>query len=314
MNSGHLSIRRISIALAAFITVMLTAWPLGAAARSLPVVVSILPQQYFVQQIGGRRVKVTVMVPPGASPATYEPSPRQMAQLSRARLYFAIGVPFETVWLKKMAAASPDMKIVHTDRDIHKISMAGHPVTEDQAIHPAEQAREERAAATGIPDPHIWLSPPLVRQQARCIFEALVQIDPSREDDYRRRYERFITALDELHADLKTLFSDKKAMPFMVFHPSWGYFAQAYGLKQIPIEIEGKHPKPAHLKALIEYAVEKDIRVIFVQPQFSTRSATVVAQAIDGRVVFADPLAEDWMTNLRKVASGFKAALRREGR
>jgi len=240
-----------------------------------------------------------------------------MAQLSRARLYFAIGVPFEAVWLKKMAAASPDMKIVHTDRNIHKISMASHPVadtTNDQTIHPAEPAQKERAAATRIPDPHIWLSPPLVRQQARCIFEALVQIDPSQEDDYRRHYERFITALDELHADLKTLFVDRQAMPFMVFHPSWGYFARTYGLKQIPIEIEGKHPKPAHLKALIEYAVEKDIRVIFVQPQFSARSAEVVARAIDGRVVFADPLAEDWMTNLRHVASEFEAAFRREGR
>ena len=99
----------------------------------------------------------------------------------------------------------------------------------------------------------------------------------------------------------------------MVFHPAWGYFDDAYGLQQVPIEIEGKDPKPAQLKSLIQHARESDIKVIFVQPQFSTKSASVVAREIGGQVVLVDPLAENWMANMREVAAKFKAALRSTG-
>ena len=96
----------------------------------------------------------------------------------------------------------------------------------------------------------------------------------------------------------------------MVFHPYWGYFAGDYGLHQVPVEIEGKDPKPAQLKGLIEHAKRKHIKIIFVQPQFSTRSADLVAKEIGGQVIFADPLASDWSGNLREVAQNLKAALR----
>jgi zinc transport system substrate-binding protein len=96
----------------------------------------------------------------------------------------------------------------------------------------------------------------------------------------------------------------------MVFHPAWGYFAHTYGLEQVPVEVEGKAPKPAQLQALIERARQKGITVIFVQPQFSTKSAALIAKEIHGQVVFADPLAEDWQANLRQVARKFKAALK----
>jgi zinc transport system substrate-binding protein len=190
---------------------MLPVLPPGLAARSLPVVVSILPQKYFVQQIGGQQVQVTVMVQPGANPATYEPSPRQMVQLSRACLYFAIGVPFETVWLKKIAAANPDMKIIHTDHNIRKIPMKTHlamDTTEDQFSAQTGQVPAGKGTETGIPDPHIWLSPPLVKPQARCILDALVQIDPSRQEFYITHFERFMTALDELSSILGLFCAD----------------------------------------------------------------------------------------------------------
>jgi len=117
--------------------------------------------------------------------------------------------------------------------------------------------------------------------------------------------------LDTLDAQIRAVFSEKgENVEFMVFHPAWGYFAQAYGLRQISVEMEGKEPKPAELAGLIRYARERGTKVIFVQPQFSTRSAEIIARGIDGRVVFANPLAPDWATNLKEVARGFRAALR----
>lgn len=284
----------------------------GGAAEKIPVFVSIVPQIFFVQQIGKDRVDVQAMVQPGASPATYEPKPRQMAALTRADLYFAVGVPFEAAWLQKIAAANPDMKVVHTEHGIEKIPMAIHPHGEPE--DPAEATESEpeahdHAQDRGIRDPHIWLSPPLVKKQARAIFHALRKIDPDHESYYQANFQEFAAEIDRLDADLKDTFAGKAGLQFMVFHPAWGYFARAYGLEQIPVEIEGKSPKPAQLKALIEHARKNGIKVVFVQPQFSSKSAELVAREIGGEVAFADPLARDWTANLRKVAEKFKSAL-----
>jgi zinc transport system substrate-binding protein len=267
------------------------------AEKKLLVFVSIQPQKYFVQQIAGALVDVEVMIPAGADPHIYEPKPRQMAALSKARLYFAIGVqPFENTWLKKIASSSPDMTVVHTDRGIQKIPMA------------TRQYKEDRHA--GELDPHIWLSPPLVMKQAQTILNALLEVDPANRAVYEANYKAFISKLAALDAELKSVFAGKQGLQFMVLHPAWGYFARTYGLKQVPIEIEGKDPKPAQLKELIEYAKKNRIKIIFVQPQFSRRSAKLVAKEIGGQVVFADPLAADWPDNLREVAGKFNAALR----
>jgi zinc transport system substrate-binding protein len=276
------------------------------ASDRLPVFVSIVPQKYFVQQIGKDLVDVKVMVQPGASPATYEPKPRQMSGLSKARVYFAIGVPFEKTWLRKIAAANPELKVIHTDHGIEKIPMATHQHEED---HHGKAAHEDHYEHNGL-DPHIWLSPPLVKIQARRILAALQEVDPGHRNVYEANFQNFAARIDQLDADLKKTFAGKQGLQFMVFHPSWGYFARSYGLEQVAIEIEGKNPKPAQLKKLIEHAREKDIQVIFAQPQFSTKSAGLIAREINGQVAFADPLAEDWMANLNHVADNFKEALK----
>ena len=99
---------------------------IGIAADRIPVFVSIVPQKYLVQQIGKDLVDVQAMVQPGANPATYEPKPKQMVELSKAKIYFAIGVPFENAWLEKIVAANPKMTVVHTDDGIEKLAMAAH--------------------------------------------------------------------------------------------------------------------------------------------------------------------------------------------
>ena len=288
------------ILIAPFLTVAL-------AADKLPVFVSIVPQKYFVEQIGGPRVEVSVMVKPGASPATYEPKPRQMAKLSQAKIYFAIGVPFENTWLPKFTAANNKMHLIRTDKGIEKIPMADHMGhVSEHASHNDGESQSKRDAK----DPHIWLSPLLVKIQADHILEALVKADPANRNVYNTNHQNFIATLDAIHLALKQLFNDAAGGEFMAFHPSWGYFAQTYGLKQMPIEIEGKEPKPAQLKGLIEHARQNDIRAIFIQPQFSIRNAQLIAKAIKAEIIIADPLAENWPQNLVATAKKFKAAIK----
>jgi len=259
----------------------------------LRVFVSILPQKFIVEQIGREIVDVDVMVQPGASPHTYEPRPQQMVAISRARLYFAIGVQFEKAWLERIASSNPAMKIINTHEGIQRVQMLGHD-------HDKE----------GEPDPHIWLSPPLVLSQARNILAALQKADPSNFELYEANYRRLASKIIDLDSELRKIFKDKKGRSFMVFHPAWGYFARAYGLSQIPIELEGKEPKPAQLKKLIQEARDRNVKIIFLQPQFSARSAEQVAREIGGEVVTVDPLAFDWEANMKEVAAKFHKALR----
>lgn len=299
----------------------------GFANEKLYVFVSIQPQKYFVQQIGKDLVDIQIMVKPGANPATYEPKPQQMVGLSNAKIYFAIGVPFENAWMGKIAESNPNMRVIHTDRSIEKLAMKTHHHHDDQAKehhkdehhkanhnyekseHHGEAAHNEDHHEHAVLDPHIWLSPPLVKIQSRNILAALQEVDPAHRSVYEANFKEFTTRIDQLDTDLKNTFAGKKGRQFMVFHPAWGYFAHAYGLKQVPIEIEGKDPKPAQLKELIQHARGKGIKVVFVQPQFSAQSAKIIAREIGGQVAFANPLAENWMTNLRQVAEKFQAAI-----
>lgn len=273
----------------------LSLFSLPALAAPLNVAVSVLPQKYFVEAIGGDHVRVQVMVRPGFEPATYDPTPRQLTELTQDSLYFAVGVPFEHTWLPRFRSANTHMRVVETQRGIQRSPMIpGH----------------EEDAAGGL-DPHIWLSPPLVRIQAMNIMNALVEADPAHAADYRRGYERFALEINRVDdAILKTLASaDLKQNRFMVFHPAFGYFAAAYGLTQIPIEAEGKEPSPQQLATLIHSARQDGIKVVFVEPQFSQKAARTIADALGGRVVPIDPLAEDWPKNMETIATALRAVL-----
>ncbi|MBU2550761.1 MAG: zinc ABC transporter substrate-binding protein [Proteobacteria bacterium] len=281
-----------------------------ALAEPMQVFVTIVPQKYFVDKIGGDLVEVSVMVPPGASPHHYEPRPKQMVALSKARIYFGIGVEFEQVWLKRLASTNDKMKIVHTEAGIRKIPMQAHDHdkagdrkkgTDHDAGHDSDH---------GTLDPHVWTSPVRVQVIARNIRDGLVGADPAHKAEYDQRYYRFMKELEALDAELRQTFQGRQGLRFMVFHPAWGYLAHDYGLEQVPVEIEGKEPKPSQLQALIERARAEGIRVVFVQPQISSKSAATIAKAIGGEVVPADPLAADWGRNLMEQAARFKAALK----
>ena len=261
--------------------------PRSAEAAPLPVFVSILPQKYLVERIAGESVNVSVMVGPGASPATYEPTPRQMALLSEARIYFRIGVPFEKIWIERLADINRKMTIVHASEAV---------MTRDLENHVGR-------------DPHVWTSPLLTGHIARTMTDALIAAAPEHRSEFERNYARLASDLARLDVEIREIFGPVKRRKFMVFHPSWGYFADSYGLEQVAIEEHGSEPTASRLAALIDNARRDGIRVIFVQKHFSRRNAEAVAGEIGAEVITVDPLAEDYIANLRSLATLFAEAM-----
>lgn len=273
------------------------------SADVLQVTVSIPPQKYFVERVGGERVEVNVMLPPGASPATYEPTPQQLRRLDEADAYARIHVPFENAWMDRIRSANSDMLVVDLTQEIDRMPMAGSHHHGNAEHHHGEVEEVKN------PDPHIWLSPPLVKEQAQTIYEALVQLDPDHQQEYRANLDRFIADLETLDREIEQTLSAVENEEFMVFHPAWGYFARAYDLEMIPIEVGGTEPSAAQMSKLITKAKEENIDIIFAQPQFSTKDAETIAQEIGGEVLLIDPLSSDWMENMRQVANTFEKVL-----
>jgi zinc transport system substrate-binding protein len=279
----------------------------------IDVVVSIPPQKYFVEQIGGEYVNVSVMLPPGASPHSFEPRPSQMVELGSAHLYMAIGVEYEKALLPGIKSMHEGLRIIHTDRSISKISMS--PGSHFQAHHQSHEHspenhghEQENHRHEGL-DPHVWLSPDTVRVMAGNIYQALAEVRPEHKDYFQDNYINFHQELLQLDQDIKGILSQvEPGTKFMVFHPAWGYFARSYELVQVPIEVRGKEPGPADLKQLIDTALRENIKVVFVSPQFSERSAKVIAQSIEGQTVFIDPLAREWKDNMLIAAEKFRQA------
>jgi zinc transport system substrate-binding protein len=275
-----------ALVLISCLLVLVVACPQRTEANAkLGVVVTILPQAEFVENIGGDKVDITVMVPPGASPHTYEPTPSQMAALAEAKLYAKVGsgVEFELTWMDKLIAQNEDMLVVDCSKGIE--------------LQPMTAGDEDEPA--GSMDPHIWMSPQNVQIMVRNITDGLIQIDPDNSAYYQQNRDTYLEKLAQLDQDIRDGLSGVKNRVFMVYHPAFGYFASSYDLTMLPIEAEGKEPTPAGLQHLIEQAEEHNIRVVFAEPQFNPQSAKVIADAIDGRVVLINPLARDYIENMR---------------
>lgn len=265
--------------------------------------VNILPQKYFVEKIVKDKFNINVMVKPGVSPHNFEPKPSQMKSLVVSKAFFLIGDSSEKAWLEKFKQNAKNTLFVDTTVGIEKMEMIAHDHEENETHgHHGDHEHEEAHEHSGL-DPHIWLEPTLVKIQAKNIYEAMLKIDSTNSDFYKTNYEEFLKELDSLDQDIKTLLSPHKDKAFMVFHPSWGYFAKRYEIEQISIEIQGKEPKPNELVKLIEEAKKHDIKIIFVSPQFSQKSAQAISKNIGANVVAIDPLSDDWQKNLLKVAS-----------
>ncbi|BCU06507.1 cation ABC transporter substrate-binding protein [Allochromatium tepidum] len=254
------------------------------AADRIQVFVTVPPQQTFVERIGGSQVRVEALVGAGSNPHAYEPTPGQIARLAEADVYFGIGLPMEAAWMKRIRAVNPEIRVVDLSDGISRRRLEAHD-------HHHESGTEQ--------DPHVWTSPPLVIGMAERIAGTLAELDPLQAAEYEARLADFVAELKDLDADTRTRLDRLKHRRFMVYHPSWGYFADNYGLTQIPIESEGKEPGPRRLAALIDQARREDVRVILAQPQMSTKAAEQVAQEIGGRVEVVDTLSADYIGTIR---------------
>jgi zinc transport system substrate-binding protein len=247
------------------------------------VAVTILPQAEFAESIGGDRINVTVMVPPGADPHTTELTPSKMTEVAEAKMYAKVGsgIEFELSYMDKIEAVNKNMLVVDCSKGIELVT----------SVDPDEPGM----------DPHIWVSPLNAKIMVQNICDGLVQVDPADKDYYEQNRDAYLQKLDALDQEIRSSLANIKNRAFIVLHPAWGYFARDYDLEQIPIEIGGKEPSAQDITRIIDEAKQRNIKIIFASPQFNPQMAEVIANDIGGRVVLIDPLAKDYIENLRMV-------------
>ncbi|HHZ04030.1 metal ABC transporter solute-binding protein, Zn/Mn family [Acetomicrobium hydrogeniformans] len=249
------------------------------------VFVSVPPIAYFVEKIGGETIRVQSLINPGDDPHVYEPKPKQMVDLSKARLYSSTNFPFERNLLTKIKATNPNLIITDTGYGISYM---------EDAAHKGHEGKD------GF-DPHIWTSPLNAFKIAENIYRGLVSANPEEVEIYRKNYLELLRGIAKLDKELWERSKSARGKKFLVFHPAWSYFARDYGLIQVSVEQEGKEPRGAQLSRLIEDARKEGIKVLFVSPQHSKRSAKTIADAIGAEIVEIDPLSKKWDENLRSM-------------
>ena len=238
------------------------------------VATTIAPLGDFITAVGGDKVEVTVLVPPGAEPHTYEPTPSQMKDVAKAKLYVMNGGGLE-FWMDKVLQVNKEMLIVDSSRGVKLVNESG-----------------------GETDPHIWISLRNAAIQVNNICTGLIQVDPANGDYYRKNRDDYLLKLKALDGELNRTFAAKASRIFIVYHPAWTYFARDYNLDQIPILENEKEPGPKYLGSIIDLARRNNITVIFVEPQYNPKSAEVIAQEIKARIVTPDPLGQNYLENM----------------
>jgi len=254
----------------------------------IDVATSILPQASLIKSIGGDNVNVATMIPAGASPHSYEPKPSQMLSISKAKIYFTIGMEFEHAWLPRFQSQNKNMIISNSVKGIKKIAMASH--------HDEHEAHNHHANEL---DPHVWTSPNNLIIMATNIKNALIAVDGKNKTLYTTNYTKLVASLKQTDKEIISILKKTpKNSKFMIFHPAWGYFASQYGLIQIPIELDGKEPKAKDLMLLIQTVKKEHIRAIFVAPEFSSKSASQISEATHIPVIKVSNLGYDWKAYL----------------
>jgi len=256
------------------------------------IAVSLAPQKVFVEKIGAQHVDVTVIVRAGSSPHDYNPRPSQMKNISQATLYFAIGVEFENIWLDKFQNLNKALIVIDSTKEVKKKLVKEEDLCNHEHNHTYDKI-----------DPHIWVDPINVKIIAKNIYDALVAVDKNNSAEYLKNYKAYLEELETLHKEIEEILKETpKGSSFMVFHPSWGYFAKRYNLTQLPVEIEGKEPKMKALVGIIQKAKKEKVHAIFTQPEFSDKASQNIANNLNIEVIKASPLAENWAENLKMLA------------
>jgi zinc transport system substrate-binding protein len=240
------------------------------------VVVTILPQAEFVEKVGGDKVHVTLMVPPGASPHVYEPTTSQLMEVSDAKMYAMVGsgVEFELVQMEKLIEINRDMLVVDTSEGV---TLMGK-------------------------DPHIWNSPVNAKIMVENICEGLIEVDPENADFYTQNKNNYLKELDILDGYIHYKLDGFTNRVFLIYHPAFGYFATEYNLTQLPVEHGGKEPTPKVIQDCIDKARQYNLQYVFVAPQFATEHCEIIANEIGGQTASMDPLAKNYISNMGRIA------------
>lgn len=260
--------------------------------------VSILPQKYFIERLAGDLVTVNVLIPPGASHSSYDPTVSQLRGLDASQLYMRIGyVDFELSWMDKFRSVNPSMKVIDMSEGIELI----------QGVDPADQSHEDHHHSGT--DPHIWMSARNAKVIAVNMFEPLCELLPDHRETIKSNLSGFLLELDSLDALISGMLTGKENRNFMIYHPALTYFARDYGLVQLPLELGGKVPSPAHMKRMSDLGHEHQITTIFIQKQFDQRNAQVLAGEIGANIIQIDPLDSDWKNQMVYIAESLRNSL-----
>ena len=251
------------------------------------IAVSIVPEATFAQAVCGELAEVITMIPPGSSPETYEPTPIEIEKFSKSDLYFTIGVPTEEANILPNAGNIPIIKLEK------KVS----------EVYP------DRTFESGERDPHIWLSPKRAKVMVQTIADEMIKIDAKNKDTYQKNADNYISQLDDLDKEISSALEGVKNKSFIVYHPAFGYLADDYGLTMLALEEEGKESTPQHLQEMIDYAKEKNIKVLFYQEEIDSSQSEAFAEELDGKTIQLSPLAADYINNLKNMANTMVEAM-----
>lgn len=261
------------------------------------ITVSILPQQFFIEHIAGDLVDVNVMIPPGANPATYEPTVGQLSKLDRSEVYMRIGyVEFELAWMDKFKSVNPEMSIVDLTTGIV-------PIFETHEEVAGYQGHQQQHV-----DPHIWMSLVNAKIIARNVYDALAFQFPDKKVLLSLNLDKLLAEIDSLHLRVTEMLLPYQLKGFMIYHPALTYFARDYHLIQFPLEIEGKTPSPAYVRQMADLGRENQISAIFIQRQFDMHNAEVLAGEIGAEIIQIDPLDPDWLSQIGTIAEQLKSS------
>ena len=272
--------------------------------NKIGILTTIIPQSELIEKIGGDHIDLTIMVPAGESPHSYEPTPEQLIKVAQAEAYFTVGsgVEFEVAQMDTILEQNLDLQVFDCSENITVLAFDQHHGAETH--HDEEEDHEEEEDHDhGGTDPHIWTSPTNYMIMAEAIKNGLIELDPANQTDYQENYNTLITNLTEMHNSIQSMLEPYENRSFMTYHPAWGYFGDTYHLTQIAIEEDGKQPGPAGISSIISQAGQLNITTIFVSPQFDTSSAETIAAEINGTVVFANPLTDDYQATITNLAN-----------
>ena len=248
----------------------------GSEGGRTGVVVSLAPLGDFVRNVAGDKVDVTVLVPPGSSPHSYELTPSQMVAVSEAEVYFEVGsgVEFESIWMGEIVEANPDMLVVDCSEGVELLGT----------------------------DPHIWNSPVNAKVMVENICDGLVEADPGNGALYTKNRDDYLKELDVLDGYIRCTLDDFTNRYFITYHAAFAYFADEYGLTQLVVEHGGKEPTPQVIQECVDNAVRHDLDFVFVAPQFATDDCETIANEIGGQTAAMDPLPESYIANMGRIA------------